>query len=118
MGGKNHAEFWWDSAVSHGYVLRVQNLRSEQRNRHDPSPERGGSTTDDVEFSDWSDTIAVIEALGIGRAALVGNSLGGMTAFDTAIWAPERVVAVVGVGAGLGGFDIEPTAEVRALVGA
>lgn len=32
-----------------------------------------------------ADLIAVMDALGIGRAALVGNSLGGMLAFDTAI---------------------------------
>ena len=36
---------------------------------------------------------------------LVGNSRGGMTAVDTAIEFPERVVAVVGVGTGLGGFE-------------
>ncbi|MEO8437148.1 MAG: alpha/beta hydrolase, partial [Chloroflexota bacterium] len=35
------------------------------------------------------------------------NSMGGSTAFDTAIEFPERVVAVVGVGAGLGGFEAE-----------
>ena len=49
--------------------------------------------------------MAVLDALGIGRAALVGNSRGGSIAFDTAIEYPERVVAVVGVAAGLGGFD-------------
>ena len=65
----------------------------------------GESTTDDVEFSHRADVIAVMDALGIGRAALVGNSRGGMIAFDTAVESPERVVAVVGVGAGLGGFD-------------
>ena len=43
-------------------------------------------------------SLAVLDALGIERAALVGNSLGGVVAFDTAIEFPERVVAVVGVG--------------------
>jgi len=71
----------------------------------------GASTTDDVEFSLQADVIAVLDALDIGRAALVGNSRGGRTAFDTAIDHPERVVAVVGVAAGLGGFQVEPTAE-------
>ena len=65
----------------------------------------GDSTTEDVEFSHRADLRAVMDALGIGRAALVGNSLGGMLAFDTAIESPDRVVAVVGVAAGLGGFD-------------
>jgi 3-oxoadipate enol-lactonase len=71
----------------------------------------GASTTEDVEFSLQADVIAVLDTLGIGRAALVGNSRGGRTAFDTAIDYPERVVAVVGVAAGLGGFEVEPTAE-------
>jgi len=75
----------------------------------------GASTTDDVEFTHRADLTAVLDALGIGRAALVGNSRGGMIAFDTAIESPERVVAVVGVGAGLGGFDGGMTPEEQAI---
>ena len=71
----------------------------------------GASTTDDVDFSPMADVIAVLDALGIGRAALVGNSRGGRIAFDTAIEYPDRIVAVVGVAAGLGGFEVEPTAD-------
>ena len=71
----------------------------------------GASTTEDVEFSHRADVLAVLASLGIGRAALVGNSRGGMIAFDTAIQSPEHVVAVVGVAAGLGGFEVEPTPE-------
>ena len=56
-------------------------------------------------------SIAVLDALGIGRAVLVGNSRGGQIAFDSAIEFPDRVVAVVGVGAGLGGFEGESTPE-------
>jgi pimeloyl-ACP methyl ester carboxylesterase len=65
----------------------------------------GASTTEDVEFSPRDDLRAVMDALGIVRAVLVGNSRGGMLAIDTAIETPERVVAVVGVAAGLAGFD-------------
>jgi pimeloyl-ACP methyl ester carboxylesterase len=75
----------------------------------------GESSTEDVEFLPWTDARAVLDALGIGRAVLVGNSLGGMTAIDAAIFAPDRVVAVVGVGAALGGFHVEPTDQIRAL---
>lgn len=75
----------------------------------------GRSTTEDVEFSNRADVLAVLDSLGIERAALVGNSLGGQIAIDTAIEFPERVVAVVGVGAGLGGFEVEATAEELAL---
>jgi 3-oxoadipate enol-lactonase len=71
----------------------------------------GESTTEDVHYSTRADALAVLDALGIGRAAFVGNSRGGQIAFDTAIEFPERVVAVVGVGAGLGGFEGEPTPE-------
>lgn len=75
----------------------------------------GRSTTEDVAFSNRADLVAVLDALGIGRAALVGNSRGGQIAFDTAIEFPDRVVAVVGVGAGLGGFEGEPTPEETAI---
>ncbi len=71
----------------------------------------GRSTTADVEFSNRADVVAVLDALGIGQAVLVGNSRGGQIALDTAIEFPDRIVAVVGVGAGLGGFEGEPTAD-------
>ncbi len=76
----------------------------------------GGSTSEDVAFSPRADLLAVLEAVGVGRAALVGNSLGGMVAFDTAIESPDRVIGVVGVGAGLGGFETGPSPEEQAIV--
>ena len=75
----------------------------------------GASTTDDVDYSDRADLMAVLDAFGIERAALVGNSHGGHISFDAAIEYPDRVVAVVGVGAGLSGFESEPTAAERVL---
>ncbi len=69
----------------------------------------GASTTDDVEFSNRADLLAVLDAFGVTRAVLVGNSRGGQIAFDSAIEYPDRVAAVIGVGAGLGGFEGEPT---------
>ena len=71
----------------------------------------GATTTENVPFSNRADVVAVMDAWGAGRAALVGNSRGGAIAFDTAIEYPDRVVAVVGVGAGLGGFEGEATPE-------
>jgi pimeloyl-ACP methyl ester carboxylesterase len=65
----------------------------------------GRSKTEDVAFSNRADAIAVLDALGIGRAALVGNSLGGQIAIDTAIEYPDRVVALVAIGSGPGGFN-------------
>ena len=65
----------------------------------------GRTESDKVTYSRVADVLAVLDALGIGRAVLIGNSLGGQAAIDTAITAPERIVAVVGVAAGLSGFD-------------
>jgi 3-oxoadipate enol-lactonase len=76
----------------------------------------GQTTTEDVEYSNRADLAAVLDALAIGRAALVGNSGGGQIAIDTAIEFPDRVVAVVGVGAGLGGFEGDLTPEELALL--
>jgi len=75
----------------------------------------GRSTTEDVAFSPRADLRAVMDACGADRAALVGNSRGGALAFDTAIESPERVVAVVGVAAGVGGFDGGETPDEQAI---
>jgi 3-oxoadipate enol-lactonase len=71
----------------------------------------GETVTEAVPFSNRADVIAVLDTLGIGRAALVGNSRGGVIAFDTAAEFPDRFVAVVGVAAGLGGYEGTATPE-------
>ena len=43
------------------------------------------------------DAVAVMEAEHVSRAVLVGNSLGGPAAIEAALFAPERVLAVIGV---------------------
>ena len=75
----------------------------------------GTSGTEDVEFSRRADTLAVMDALGIGRAALVGNSIGGMVALEVAIESPDRVAALVMVASGIGGFDGGETPEEHAF---
>lgn len=75
----------------------------------------GASTTEDVAFSNRADLVAILDAWGLSRAPLVGNSRGGQIAFDTAIEYPDRVVAVIGVGAGLGGFEGDATPEEMAI---
>jgi 3-oxoadipate enol-lactonase len=76
----------------------------------------GESTTEDVPFSNRADLVAVMDAVGANRAALVGNSRGAMIALDTLLEAPERFVAFVWVGGGIGGFEgPEPTAAEMAL---
>ncbi len=56
-------------------------------------------------FHDVDDVVAVTDATGFERAALVGLSFGGYTAIDVALARPERVTALVLVGAGVRGWD-------------
>jgi pimeloyl-ACP methyl ester carboxylesterase len=98
----------WDAMVPHLLGAGYRAIRYDTRGW-------GRSTTEDVDYSNRADLVAVLDASGIGRAALVGNSRGGQIAIDAAIEFPERVVAVVGVGAGIGGFEGHPTAEETAL---
>jgi len=75
----------------------------------------GRSETDDVDFSNRADAVAVLDALAVGRACLVGNSRGGQIAVDTAIEFPERVAALETIGASVGGYEPEPTPAEAAL---
>jgi len=94
----------WDAMVPALVAAGYRVIRFDAR-------DFGGSTGDDVPFTNRADVVAVLDSLGLERAALVGNSRGGMTAVDTAIESPERVIAVVGVGAGIGGFEGVPKPE-------
>jgi len=75
----------------------------------------GRSETEDVAFSNRADVIAVLDALGVRRACLVGNSRGGQIAVDTAVESPDRVAAVAMLGSNLGGYEPEPTPAEAAL---
>ncbi|HSL97482.1 MAG TPA: alpha/beta hydrolase [Candidatus Deferrimicrobiaceae bacterium] len=78
----------------------------------------GESTAEDVEFSPRDDIRAVLDAAGVERAAIVGNSMGGIHALDAVIETPERFVAFGWVGSGIGGFEVEETPEEAAVFGA
>lgn len=65
----------------------------------------GKTETADVEYDPRADLIAVMDACGVGRAAVVGNSMGGQTALEAAIEYPGRFVAVVTLGSSPGGFE-------------
>jgi pimeloyl-ACP methyl ester carboxylesterase len=71
----------------------------------------GSSTAEDIDFSNRADVLAVLDAVGAGQAAVVGNSRGAMIALDTVLDSPDRFVAFVWVGGGIGGFDGGATAE-------
>ena len=71
----------------------------------------GNSTGPAVPWSWQDDTVGVLDALEIERAALVGLSLGGKVALDVALAHPECLWAVVGVAPALGGHDGAPYTE-------
>lgn len=56
-------------------------------------------------YSDVKDSLAVLDALGIESAVVIGCSMGGGTALELAISHPERVDGIVVVGAFPGGWQ-------------
>jgi pimeloyl-ACP methyl ester carboxylesterase len=62
------------------------------------------------------DCVELLDSLGVGRAAVVGWSMGGMVAQELAAWAPERVSALVLLSTDCGGEKAvlaEPEATAR-----
>ena len=98
----------WDAMVPGLVAAGFRTIRYDYRGF-------GQSITKDVEFSNRADLVAVLDALGIDRAALVGNSRGGLIAFDTAVEFPNRVVAAIGVGASLSGYEGSATPQEMAI---
>lgn len=72
--------------------------------------ERGFGSTEigHTGFISYQDVLTVMDSLAIDRATLVGCSMGGGVALDVAIAAPERVSALVLVGAASPGFEVDP----------
>lgn len=98
----------WDPVASLLVEAGLRTIRYDLRGH-------GLSETADVAFSNRDDLIAVLDAVGVDRAVVVGSSAGGQIALDTAVERPDRVAAVVGVAAGLGGFEPDITPEELAL---
>lgn len=65
----------------------------------------GRSELPDAPFFAHDDLRAVLDAVGVDHAALVGISGGGATAIDFAITDPARVAALVPVNSGLSGYQ-------------
>jgi len=78
----------------------------------------GESTAQAVEFSPRADLFAVMDARGIGKAAVIGNSWGAMNALEAAIESPDRFAALVWLGGGVGGFEGGKTPEEQRLMDA
>lgn len=75
----------------------------------------GESTSEDVEFVAHEDLLAVLDHFRVGRAAVVGNSMGAHFALDAILAAPDRFVTYVWVGGGISGFDKDPAPHEQAL---
>ena len=57
------------------------------------------------EFSNHDDLAGLLDAVGIESAALLGASMGGSTALDFTLAYPDRVDALIVVGAAIGGHQ-------------
>jgi pimeloyl-ACP methyl ester carboxylesterase len=94
-----------DALVAHGYfVVRVDNRdagRSTMVNRPAPGtlrlllerPRRDAYTLDAMAC----DVVDLLDALAVGRAHLVGQSMGGMIAQNVAAQAPQRVASLTSI---------------------
>lgn len=71
----------------------------------------GRTESTDVEFSNRADLVAVMDAIEVEHATLVGCSRGGSIVVDTALEFPGRVSGLVWVCGGLGGLEMEDTVE-------
>jgi 3-oxoadipate enol-lactonase len=71
----------------------------------------GRTPQGDQTYSSAGDVIALLDRLGIERAALVGVSMGGRVTLEVAIARPGLATALVLVGSGLPGHDWSPTVQ-------
>ena len=64
----------------------------------------GSSPAPEGPYRLHDDLLGLLDALGLERAALVGNSMGGKTSIDATLARPDRISALVAVGAAMSGF--------------
>jgi pimeloyl-ACP methyl ester carboxylesterase len=100
----------WD-AQAPALAERLRVVRYDQRGYGE------SARLDGTPYVPHEDALAMLDSLGIDRAALVGVSRGGRVALDLALAAPERVSALVLVCAAVGGapleLDVPPELEAR-----
>lgn len=92
----------WQALIDSGYRLVRCDFRGFGRS---PAPDRPHSDAEDV--------LELLDALSIGRAALVGASYGGRVALEIAARWPDRASAMVLICSGLPGH--EPSGELGVL---
>jgi pimeloyl-ACP methyl ester carboxylesterase len=89
----------WDDQVRR-FAARHRVIRYDTRGF-------GRTETDDIEFANRDDAIAVLDHLGVESAAVVGQSRGAMIALDLALDRSDLVDALVSVAGGIGGYEPE-----------
>jgi 3-oxoadipate enol-lactonase len=92
----------WPALIDAGYRLVRCDFRGFGET---PAPDRPHNDAEDV--------LALLDSLGIARAALVGSSYGGRIALEIAARWPDRVSALALICSALPGH--EPSAELNAL---
>jgi pimeloyl-ACP methyl ester carboxylesterase len=83
----------WDRLVGH-LESRWRVVRFDQRGHGESEAPPGPYRREDLA----RDVIALLDALGVGRAVLVGHSLGGIVSMAAALDHPERVSALALLG--------------------
>ncbi len=89
----------WDTQVP-AFAQKHRVLRYDMRGYGQTSMPAGP-------FAHRRDLIGLLEALGIGRAVLLGCSMGGSTAIDAALERPDLVAALITVGSAPSGLEIQ-----------
>src|SRR6476661_5557638 len=75
-------------------------------------PGFGDAPLNPDEDAPWNDVLATMDALGVERATLVGNSFGGGVAQRVAVLAPERMISLALVSSTATG--VEPSRTLKA----
>jgi pimeloyl-ACP methyl ester carboxylesterase len=92
----------WDGNVP-AFAQRYRVIRYDTRGF-------GRTETEDVEFANHDDAIAVLDHLGAESAYVIGQSRGGGIALDVTVDHPERVDRLISVAGGISGFEWDPPA--------
>jgi pimeloyl-ACP methyl ester carboxylesterase len=115
----NGAQLWYDETGSGPAVTMVHAGIADHRQWDDQVPALapyyrvirfdmrgfGQSEIHPGPASLAEDIGGVLDALGVERTALIAGSMGGAAAIDFTVTHPERVAALITVGAGLSGAD-------------
>jgi 2-hydroxy-6-oxonona-2,4-dienedioate hydrolase len=89
----------WDPQIE-AFAQRYHVIRYDMRGF-------GKSAMVEGPYSHHEDLRVLLDALEVGRAHLIGCSMGGATVLDFALRFPERVGALVLVGSAVSGFEVD-----------